>query len=127
MCLLYLKITIIHKSSQYQRWELNPHEHTLNRFSYHYGFHHLHILWSGLYLHHIFQFRCSPSSLYTFLFSKASLGITILQASPNLRNSTPKVSQWALKLYSSLSCLPFHHSGITHILTAFEGKLHLHK
>ena len=68
MCLPYLKITIIHKSSQYQRWELNPHEHTLNRFSYHYGFHHLHSLWSGLYLHHIFQFRCSPSSLYTFLF-----------------------------------------------------------
>ena len=96
MCLPYIKITIIHKSSQYQRWELNPHEHTLNRFSYHYGFHHLHSLWSGLYLHHIFQFRCSPSSLYTFLFSKASLGITILQASPNLRNSTPKVSLWAL-------------------------------
>jgi hypothetical protein len=28
------------------------------------------------------------SSLYTFLFSKASLGIPISKGSPNLRNST---------------------------------------
>ena len=78
----------------YQRWELNPHELKLNRFSYHYSFHYPHGLWSGLYLHHISRFRCSPSSLYTFPLGLRS--VLPFQASPNLRNSTPKVSRWAL-------------------------------
>ena len=33
-------------------------------------------LCSGLYLDHIFRFRSAPSSLYTFLISKAWLGIS---------------------------------------------------
>ena len=78
---------------------------TLRRtgFSYHYSFHYQHkcCLWSGLYLHHIFRFRCFVSSLYTFLISKAWLGITILQASPNLRNSTLKISLQALNFFVS--------------------------
>ena len=47
--------------------DLNSHGHTPNRFSYHYSFHYPFGLWSGLYLHHTFRFRCSPSSLYTFI------------------------------------------------------------
>ena len=43
--------------------------------------------------------RCCPSSLYTFPagFSRAWLGIAILQVSPNLSSSTPPVSRRALK------------------------------
>ena len=41
----------------------------VTRFSYHYGFHHLFSLWSGLYLNHIFRLRFSVSSLYTFSIS----------------------------------------------------------
>ena len=63
-----------------------------NGFSYHYKFPCLFSLWSGLYLHHTFQFRCSPSSLYTFKISLAWLGIAILQVSPNLRSYIYKVS-----------------------------------
>ena len=37
-------------------------------------------LCSGLYLDHIFRFRSAPSSLYTFLISKAWLGISIFKA-----------------------------------------------
>ena len=56
-------------------------------------------LWSGLYLHHIFQLRCSVSSLYTFLIFKAWLGIGILKLSQTLRNSTPFISKRALIFY----------------------------
>ena len=54
-------------------WYLGPdsnrHSITTEGFSYHYSFrYHLKCLWSGLYLHHSFHFRCLPSSLYTFLF-----------------------------------------------------------
>ncbi len=67
-----------------------------NRFSYHYKFPCPYGLWSGLSLHHIFRFRCSPSSLYTFKITLAWLGIAILQVSPNLRSYTHKVSQMRL-------------------------------
>jgi hypothetical protein len=43
--------------------------------------------------------RCCPSSLYTFLasFSRAWLGIAMLQGSPNLSSSASPVSRRALK------------------------------
>ena len=80
---------------------MNSHGVAPNRFSYHYSFHYPFGLWSGLYLHHTFQFRCSPSSLYTFKISLAWLGIAILQVSPNLRNYTHKVSQMRLNFHKS--------------------------
>ena len=80
---------------------MNRHGNTPNRFSYHYSFHYPFGLWSGLYLHHTFQFRCSPSSLYTFKISLAWLGVAILQVSPNLRNYTHKVSQMRLNFHKS--------------------------
>ena len=80
---------------------MNSHGVAPNRFSYHYSFHYPFGLWSGLYLHHTFQFRCSPSSLYTFKISLAWLGVAILQVSPNLRNYTHKVSQMRLNFYKS--------------------------
>ena len=46
-------------------------------FSYHYGFRHHFCLWSGLFLHHGFPFRCAVSSLCTFLYSEAWLKIAI--------------------------------------------------
>ena len=80
---------------------MNSHGVAPNRFSYHYSFHYPFGLWSGLYLHHTFRFRCSPSSLYTFKISLAWLGIAILQVSPNLRNYTHKVSQMRLNFHKS--------------------------
>ena len=45
--------------------------------------------------------RCCPSSLYTFpaVFSRAWLGIAMLQGSPNLSSSAPPVSRRALKFF----------------------------
>ena len=93
-----IKGIIIYKCEQ---GDLNSHRVAPNRFSYHHSFHYPFGLWSGLSLHHTFQFRCSPSSLYTFKISLAWLGITILQVSPNLRNYTHKVSQIRLNFHKS--------------------------
>ena len=46
-------------------------------FSYHYGFRHHFCLWSGLFLHLGFPFRCAVSSLCTFLLLEAWLKIAI--------------------------------------------------
>ena len=57
---------------------------------------------SGLSLHHVRRgFRCCPSSLYTFpaSFSRAWLGIAMLQGSPTLSSSAPPVSRRALKFF----------------------------
>jgi hypothetical protein len=57
-------------------------------------------LGSGLSLHLIRRgFRRCPSSLYTFpaSFSRAWLGIAMLQGSPNLSSSASPVSRRALK------------------------------
>ena len=82
-------------------------------FSYHYSFRYHFCLWSGLYLHHCSRFRCLPSSLYTFnsISTEAWLGISILQPSPNLTDSTPKISLRALKLSISPLRLPIPSSG----------------
>jgi hypothetical protein len=56
-------------------------------------------LWSGLYLHH---FTGALRQVSTRSLFRASLGITILQVSPNLKSSTSEVSLRALKLSKSL-------------------------
>ena len=43
---------------------------------------------------------------------QASLGITILKASPNLQDSTLKISLQALNFLSP-SCIPFHHPSLS--------------
>ena len=104
----------------YSERELNPHSHNGYRI-----FLLLQLslpqlcLQSGLYLHHIFRLRCSVSSLYTFLISKAWLGIPRLKGSPNLRNSTLRVSSEALnfrhllRVYLKvLRVYLFHHPSI---------------
>ena len=90
------------------RGDSNPHRHCCpTDFRTSYGFRRLAApggeasSWSGLSLHRAPapEFRCCPSSLYTFpaVSGRAWLGIAMLQGSPNLSSSAPPVSRRALK------------------------------
>ena len=65
-------------------------------------------LWSGLYLHHSISAlgACRLVSTPSWYFYQAWLGISMLKPSPNLTDSTPIVSDWALKLSISPLRLP---------------------
>jgi hypothetical protein len=74
-------------------------------------------LWSGLYLHH---FTGALRQVSTRSLFRASLGIAILQVSPNLKSSTSEVSLRALKLSKSLVSTYFTTSACLVGMTGLE-------
>lgn len=87
-------------------------------FSYHYSFHYqiaLFVVWTipSPYLSILGARRLVSTRSISLFANGASLGINILQSSPNLTGSTSTVSSRALKFLQVRGVYQFHHPGNT--------------
>jgi len=94
------------------------------RFSYYYGFHHHKICVCSLDYTFTISYDLGVPCLVSTPSSLLRLGsVLAVKPSPNLRNSTLRVSSHALKLYKSCMYYLFHHSAIISIMS--KNVMHL--